>query len=219
MIIHPTHAILYIGDKEMAQIYCIKNKINGKKYVGETLFTFQSRFKEHQKTWKNSSRPKSEKRPLYEAFSKYGIENFEVYLLENCADEQRWEREKFWISELNTFKEGYNANAGGIGNDKCPYSDEEVIAAYHQYKTIRKTSEILEIGEVAISNRLKKHNIQLYFDSRALNLDEDKDTIVDLYCNQKKTIVEIGIMYNAKADTISKYLKEYAYGNAWRCYK
>ena len=152
---------------KMAQIYCIRNKINNKKYVGETLFTFQSRFKQHQQTWKNSYKPTTEKRPLYEAFSKYGIENFEVYLLENCADEQRWERERFWISELDTFKNGYNANAGGIGNDKCPYSDEEVIAAYHKYKTITKTSEMLEIGEAAISKRLKKHNVELYFDTRA----------------------------------------------------
>ena len=78
----------------MAQIYCIRNKINGKRYIGETLFTYQERFKEHLCSAK-MFRKRDEKRPIYMAFAKYGIENFEVFLIEECDDEKRWEREKY----------------------------------------------------------------------------------------------------------------------------
>jgi len=52
---------------------------------------------------------------LYKAFNKYGIENFSIAKIEECPDEALFEREKYWIKELNTYHFGYNATLGGEG--------------------------------------------------------------------------------------------------------
>ena len=50
---------------------------------------------------------------------KYGIENFSISLLEdNIQDNEINEREKFWISKLNTYYQGYNATLGGDGQSR-----------------------------------------------------------------------------------------------------
>ena len=58
-------------------IYKITNDINDKVYIGKTtLSSVEDRFQEH---LKDSQRVRFEKRPLYNAISKYGIENFHIY--------------------------------------------------------------------------------------------------------------------------------------------
>lgn len=95
----------------MGYIYCITNKINGKKYVGKTESTIEKRFTEHCKDYK---RKRCEKRPLYSAFKKYGIDNFEITELEKVFDSaELCNREIYWIKELNTYSNGYNATLGG----------------------------------------------------------------------------------------------------------
>ena len=62
------------------KIYCISNKINDNLYIGKTTYpTIEQRFKEHCRDCKKTT---FEKRPLYNAMNKYGIENFEISLIE-----------------------------------------------------------------------------------------------------------------------------------------
>lgn len=58
-----------------------------------------------------------DKRPLYDAMNKYGVENFIVEELEYVKDENILsEREVYWIKELETYgSKGYNATKGGDG--------------------------------------------------------------------------------------------------------
>ena len=67
----------------MAYIYCITNLINGKQYVGKTTYSITKRFKEH---CRDCSRECEEKRPLYAAMNKYGIECFHIETIENVTD-------------------------------------------------------------------------------------------------------------------------------------
>ena len=55
----------------MAYIYKITNDINDKIYIGKTNFSIEKRFQEH---CKDAFRKRNEKRPLYNAMKKYGIE-------------------------------------------------------------------------------------------------------------------------------------------------
>lgn len=75
----------------MGYIYCITNIINNKRYVGKTLFTIQERFQEH---CKDSRKERCEKRPLYDAMNKYGVENFIVEELEYVKDEKHTFRKR-----------------------------------------------------------------------------------------------------------------------------
>lgn len=100
-------------------IYVITNEVNGKQYVGKTTDTIEERYKGH---LHDRSRPYIEKRPLYDAMNKYGIEHFSIKQLEECSLDILEEREQYWINKLNTFHQGYNATLGGDGKSLYDYS-------------------------------------------------------------------------------------------------
>jgi group I intron endonuclease len=101
----------------MAYIYKIVNKINDKVYVGQTTDTLEHRFQDHVS---ESLRTRSKNRPLYKAFSKYGIENFYIEALEVLPPDTSLlqQQEIFWIAHYKSFcgdadSWGYNATRGG----------------------------------------------------------------------------------------------------------
>ena len=97
----------------MGFIYKITNKVNGKAYVGKTIYTVEQRFKEH---LRESKHEWVMARPLYRAMNKYGTENFIVEMLEEVADRTLLdERERYWIAYYDTVRHGYNATLGGDG--------------------------------------------------------------------------------------------------------
>ena len=97
---------------EICGIYCIENLINHKKYVGLSKNCYK-RWKDHLTHYENSLCKGDDKKPLYLAMKKYGKENFEFSILEECEKEKLKEREIYWISKLNTYNCGYNATHGG----------------------------------------------------------------------------------------------------------
>ena len=50
---------------------------------------------------------------LYKAFRKYGLENFDFIVVEECEPDKLNEREKYYIEYYNTFFDGYNETTGG----------------------------------------------------------------------------------------------------------
>lgn len=87
-----------------AGIYCYENKINGYKYIGQSQNLELRMFQRH----KGSVY-------LLRALEYYGIENFKIYILEECLVEKLGEREMFWIKELlsHVSEKGYNISWGG----------------------------------------------------------------------------------------------------------
>lgn len=121
----------------MAYIYKITNQINGKIYIGKTLKTIPERWKEHCRDYK---RERCEKRPLYDAMNKYGIENFIIEEVEECSPDILNNREVYWIEQYGSFKYGYNATKGGDGKH---YIDYDLI--YSLYKEGKNQKEIVAI--------------------------------------------------------------------------
>ena len=111
----------------MPYIYKITNKINNKIYIGKTSHSsIEERFKEH---IRDSRKTRCEKRPLYDAMNKYGVENFSIEQIEQVKnDEIASEREQFWIEKLRTYIgfsdcNGYNATLGGDSKRYYNYTE------------------------------------------------------------------------------------------------
>ena len=95
-------------------IYKIENLINHKVYIGQSR-NIEKRWNKHCNTMQNSS-DHSYENPLYRAMRKYGIENFNFSILEECSIQDLDEREKYWINETNSYFNGYNLTFGGDGS-------------------------------------------------------------------------------------------------------
>ena len=101
-------------------IYIIKNKINEKVYIGQTLLSVEERFKQHTKPSNSKKHYK-----IYKAMNKYSVENFYYEILESdVSEEDINEREIFWIEKYDSFKNGYNSNPGGYG--RTIYKDIDI---------------------------------------------------------------------------------------------
>lgn len=110
----------------LGYIYCYTNKINGKKYVGQTVKTITER------AGKNGINYKTEWL-FWRAIQKYGWSTFSVEVLETVEARSVKDLkkrlnllEKYWIKFYHTYINdpechGYNADLGGSA---CPVSEE-----------------------------------------------------------------------------------------------
>lgn len=98
-------------DEELYCVYCHQNKINGKRYIGQTKQVPEERFG---KNGSNYSRCVH----FYNAINKYGWDAFDHYIIQdNLTKEQADELESINIAFYNTTnpKYGYNLQSGGAG--------------------------------------------------------------------------------------------------------
>lgn len=127
----------------MIGIYLITNKINGKKYVGQSV-DIERRFSEHLR----SAQPeiyshKSErdiKTPIHLAMQKYGIKNFSLTVLEECPKEQLNEKERYWISYYKSNEKSYGYNISSGGQDSFGLKGEN----HSQAKLSQKDVDIIK---------------------------------------------------------------------------
>lgn len=106
----------YKNLKNKSGIYCFKNMINGKYYIGQAV-NLKNRLKSH---FNSIKRGTNLQLPFYKAVAKYGIENFDLSILEYVdpnipnIKEVLDELEIKYISEYNSYGEnGYNMTKGG----------------------------------------------------------------------------------------------------------
>lgn len=95
----------------MVGIYKITNTINQKVYIGQS--------KQIEKRWMNhrvaafNQYDEGYEYPLYRAIRKYGLENFQFSVLEECSIDNLNDREKYWINYYDSCFNGYNQTLGG----------------------------------------------------------------------------------------------------------
>jgi group I intron endonuclease len=92
-------------------VYLVTNKVNGKRYVGQTTGLLHKRWKQHGKPSNNRNTY------FVNAIQKYGREKFKVEVLRVCHSKPEMDRvEKFYILKLSTLRPGgYNLTTGGEG--------------------------------------------------------------------------------------------------------
>ena len=103
-------------------VYLVRNRANGKGYVGKTTRDLDQRWKEHVR----NALARHDEMPVYAAIRKHGPDTFDVSVLEECAStEQLDAAERRWIAELGTFGlSGYNATRGGDGITGYRHTDD-----------------------------------------------------------------------------------------------
>lgn len=205
----------------MAYIYQIINDINQKIYVGKTEFSIEKRFKEH---CADAFRNRNEKRPLYAAMRKYGIDHFHIELIEETDNPE--EREVYWIESLRSFKNGYNATLGGDGRKYIDY--DLVISTYKEIGNMRKVAEILNIDITSVFNILHNKNVEIVSTQQILSKavamfeGEGIKKVFSSAAEAGRYIAEIGI---SKADPVGikshivqacNGKRKTAYGYKWK---
>lgn len=107
--------------KDISGIYCIKNIINNKKYIGSSK-SIRSRVKKHISLL---SRGKHENKHLSSSVYKNGLNNFTFYVLEVVQDiDKLFEREQYYLDLHRSYNKdaGYNMLYicnGGVALDNC----------------------------------------------------------------------------------------------------
>jgi hypothetical protein len=123
----------------MIGIYRITNLCNGKNYVGQSI--------DVEKRWRQHKQKSARKENTYlqKAFAKYGIENFDFDVLQECTKEELNDLEIKYIEEFKAQgKAEYNIASGGYVNP-LQYKTEEEMEIFKkkvsQANTGKKTSD------------------------------------------------------------------------------
>lgn len=119
----------------MACIYILTNKVNGKKYIGQTSRSFENRFNQHIRDSKNGP-----KFPVDRAINKYGENNFRTYIYEcDVSDLDYLEVHLIKIFRSTDKILGYNLDSGGNSQKTRSKSTKRKISESLTGK--RKTKE------------------------------------------------------------------------------
>lgn len=140
-------------------VYCHKNTVNNKCYIGWTSATIEKRWKQHC----NSSRYGS-KTYFHAAIKKYGDSVWEHHILQNCNNyEEACQAEIQWISDMKTCllndEEGcgYNQLPGGAGGRPGYKGPKYYSSITRKMMSVRAQNRSSELRyKVGSANRGKK---------------------------------------------------------------
>lgn len=113
---------------DICGIYKIENKINGHCYIGQSIHIHYR--------WRQHSRRAFQEDdgeynyPLYQAFRKYGIENFDFSILEECNREELNTKEISYIKKFDAYNNGYNQTIGGDTSSFVKLTEKQIFEIY-----------------------------------------------------------------------------------------
>lgn len=156
-------------------IYLIRNKVNNKMYVGQTIEKngFNDRYKRSgsgiERVYKyhkycSTNKPKSCNFHLLRAIEKYGFESFEVDEEFDIAysKEELDKLEKYYIILYDTINNGYNCKEGGSNGNPFAGKTEEEMRAFGQQISERQQGEKNHRFGTHLSNEQKEHLSNLF---------------------------------------------------------
>lgn len=183
-------------------IYLIENSITNDRYIGYTAGSEQKRFVRH----KNNAK-KGYQTLLHRAMRKYGIENFNISILDKDGD---YNDEVKWIFELQP---EYNMTKGGEGGDTS--SSPRFIKSMQEYHSKKSKDEYAtngflgklhsETSKQKQSKARKKHWENLSEEDRKRRSDRITGSKNGMYGKTPKNSVQVeinGILYKSKSEAV-----------------
>ena len=190
----------------MIGIYKIENKINHHIYIGQSIHIEQRWLEHKQPGIYNNPNHYAYTYALYSAFRKYGIENFEFSIIEECTQEELNKREKYWIQYYNSYHQGYNMTLGGDGITKegtIPVYIYDISGQYvGEFKNAQEAAKMLKCNDKSIYSAISSKGLYLKYQWRQEKLDSLP------YYHTKKYIPVIAFDLNGKRIKNYIHIKE-----------
>jgi len=180
----------------MGYIYMVENKINKKRYIGQTI---QKNIKDRWNSHKNLKH-KTVGKILFNAYKKYSVDNFEYKIICICFDEDTNRYEEEYIKKYDTiYPNGYNLLPGGNNKKHNEYTKKMISESLKgennpQYGKKKSKEELKKMSE-----RMKGTNNPQY--GKKFTNEEIKKRL-DRYAKHPET-----------KNKISNSLKEYYKNN------
>ena len=202
-------------------IYCIENKVNGKKYVGRTI-NFKKRKKQHLANYDNSV--------IGRAIQKYGKEKFVFKIIENNIKLDKLDEKEIMYIKKMTNKKDYNCSPGGDGQKSCfnnpniKLNERKIFSILKdrkkgmEYKQLKEKYGLSRAvigricsGEHNILNNLNLSNIDYDFDNHRRKYGNyvNKDLALKILEEKAKknlTYRQLCNKYNISCTVISKII-------------
>lgn len=136
-------------------VYIIKNKVNGKFYIGSSNNIWK-RWQSHIYELNTNSHANKH---LQRAWNKYGEENFEFNVLEFCDEEVQFDREQEYIDKYWGDHMFYNENNNAIcppkqDNKGVNHPQAKLIYVYNKDGLIRRFNAVVECAKWMIDNSI-----------------------------------------------------------------
>lgn len=147
--------------KDLCGIYCIKNTVNNKKYIGLSQ-DIRRRWNEHKSDLRNNNHINTY---LQSAWNLYGEDSFVFSVLELCDPSSLCDRECYYINKYHTLshENGYNLTTGGecvsTTNKKVIHLPSKTI-----YESIRAAAQDNNVVDVTMIDWCRKYYKFMYFD-------------------------------------------------------
>lgn len=116
--------------KKISGIYCIRNKIDGKIYIGRSNNIYL-RWSHHKSELRRNIHGN---KYLQRSWNKYKEDSFEFNIIEECSEIDSYELEKYYINKYDSCDEkyGYNLSSGGEHNS-TGYFNNSLSKKVYQY--------------------------------------------------------------------------------------
>lgn len=223
----------------MIGIYKIENKINHKCYIGQSI-NIPLRWQIHcQPCIYNNPKRKEYNYALYTAFRKYGLDNFDFTIIEECKVEELNDKEKYWINYYDSYHQGYNMTIGGDGivkESEIPVYIYNIDGSYAgEFINVQTAATILNCNQKSIycaisEGSLYKNYQWRYFKTNqidyhisnkipviAFNLDGNKikiyDSLIDAVKDSQDSEISITSQCKTKIYNNTKYQWRYYFEN------
>lgn len=180
-------------------IYKITNKVNNMSYIGQTRYTVEFRWNQHQHKQDNCY--------FHNAIKKYGADNFTVEVLEECDLELLNEREIYYIAKYNTFEKGYNLTIGGDGKRKITTDSQydEIKELYLSGFSTNKIATLFKVDKSTIVKILKIQGVKLRSNKLNINNQEFLELVNDY--NNGYSLKELAKRYDCTAPGLKEFLQ------------